>query len=448
MQSQQGPTFSRALYPVYNNPFSVSALKEADKRARRRFALTLILGFLLWLLLGLFVGILGGEGAWWGDRPYDSRWPGALEPIPEADGDVMHCADFLKTLPTSVIVLPPSDKGHFVIPGSQQPHSSPASSLSPSAWWSDEQETTTLSSGDWGGDDGRQHTIYKSKVYFHLPITSEDGFFTLARGRYSAGPIKYILEEPQASKDSPSDAGGSSSSSTSSSHIASLPKIEIEVVARWNDKELLKSSKVCTLSKHTNSTHRTSEYGVGIYTPSRDFPGAYRHLSFETIIRIPPSGLDSLKFLSLEGPMFAPVEINLSPVTFGTAHFNTSNGSIRAHSPLIASDIDMKTSNGAIEGNFSISNKLLLQSSNGRIDAHVDLVKSDEAKDMPHIDVKAHSTNGNVYVNYVRHPQDVVLSSSAKTTNGDAVVTHQPAFEGDFRVSANSLHEYICGGEY
>lgn len=418
-----GPSYSRAIFPVFNNPFSPAAIAAADKRARQRFALTLVLGFLLWLVLGLFVGVVGGEGAAiWGDHPYDSRWPGALEPIPEADGHVLHCADFLKTLPTAVIVLPPTNKGQFVLPGQQHAISS----------HEQPNERTTLNSGDWGGDDGRQHTIYKSKVYFHVPISSEDGFFTLARGRYSAGPIRYVLEEPQSPRDSPTD---DEESSTSSNTVAQ-PKIEIEVVAKWNDKELLKSSKVCALSKHSNSTHRPTEYGVGIYTPSHDFPGAYRHLSFETVIRIPPSGLRSLRSLELEGSMFSPVEINLSPVTFGKAHFNISNGVVRAQSKLIASSIDMHTSNGAIEGQFSVSERLLLQSSNGRIDAHVGLVKADEATDTSHIVVKAHSTNGNVYVDYTDHPQGVVLASSAKTTNGDAVVTHQPTFEGSFSVRA------------
>ncbi|KAK9900203.1 hypothetical protein P389DRAFT_165404 [Cystobasidium minutum MCA 4210] len=436
-----GPTFTRAVYPIYNNPFTPGALAAADKRARRRFALTLILGFLLWLILGLFIGVVGGEGAWWGDRPYDSRWPGALEPIPDSDGDVSHCADFLKNLPTSVIVVPPADKGHFIIP----PHAPSASSLSSqqSGYVSDYDEVVSGAGGDWGGgDDGHQRTIYKSRVFFHLPITSADGLFTLARGQYSSGPIKFVLEEPHASKDSPSDKDEAAEDHVaSSSSSGSSSSIEVEVTARWNDKELLKSSKVCALTKHANSTHHHTERGIGIYTPSHEVPGAYRHLSFETVVRIPPKGLESLKSLALFGPMFAPVDIDLAPVTFSHASFNTSNGSIHVLSALSASIIEMKTSNGAIDGNFSVSDKLLLTSSNGRIDAHVALAKGREAGEdtatSSDIEVKAHTTNGNAYVRYTKHPQDVVLASSVKTTNGDAAVTHQPAFEGRFSLSTS-----------
>lgn len=358
-----------------------------------------------------------------------------MEPIPESDGDILHCADFLKTLPTAVIVVPPADKGHFVIP----PHASSESEQQQQQLLLD---TETLSSGgaDWGGgDDERSRTIYKSRVFFHLPITSDEGLFTIARGQYSSGPIKYVLEERQASKDSPSDDGAQriieDPSKSSSSSSSSPQVIEVEVTARWNDKDLLKSSKVCALAKNSNSTRHHTERGIGIYTPSHEVRGAYRHLSFETIIRIPPKGLVALKTLSLQGPMFAPVDIDLPSVSFGHASFNTSNGSIYARSMLKSSTIEMKTSNGAIEGNFSVSDKLLLTSSNGRIDAHVDLVKEDSEDAQSDIEIEAHTTNGNAHVNYKKHPQGVVLASSVKTTNGDAIVTHQPAFEGTFSVS-------------
>jgi hypothetical protein len=436
-----GPTFSSSLYPVYNDFLSPISLQAADRRARHRFALTLVLGFLLWLLLGLFIGVVGGEGAWWGDQPYRARWPGALEPIPLADGNVTRCADFLRTLPTSVIVVPPdSNKGHFIIPGRGRDSND-----------NDYMQRDSLGRGlfdDDDGDDGHTHTIYKSKVFFHIPIDGENGFFTLARGHYSSGPITYVLEEPKAPKDSPSDEDevlhyGDTKGKSS--------QVEVEVVARWNDKELLKSSKVCTLSKHTNVTggHHYTEYGIGIYTPSHDYPSQHRHLSFETVVRFPPSGLAKLRSLALEGPNFAPVDINLHPLTFDRADFNTSNGSIRAQSDFYAALANIRTSNGAIEGQFSIEDKLDLQSTNGRIDVNVNLIKkatSEEEKQdgqaMSKIQVNAHTNNGNVYINYLKHPQGVVLSSSARSTNGDAGVTHQPAFEGTFSVS--NTKPYRC----
>jgi len=299
-------------------------------------------------------------------------------------------------------------------------------------------DETLLSAQSGGGGGGSPYTVYKSKSYFHFDVDEQDGFFLVGRGRFSVGPVKFVLEEPK-SKDLAVHRQG----------LAKVPVIEVEVTARWNDKDLLKTTKVCSLTRRRNGTsddlvgddreayyHSGKDYGVGIYSPQPDYPDQYRHLSFETIVRFPPSALPRLKNLFLRGPSFTPLDVALSPMQFEHVHFKTENGavSVPPSYSLAANNLTVHTSNGRVEGTFNVSKALHLESSNGAVEARVNLIKPQDAQ-THHISAVGMTSNGNVKLEYLEHPYGVVLESSAQTSNGNAYVDHQPAYEGSFVVS-------------
>lgn len=266
------------------------------------------------------------------------------------------------------------------------------------------------------------------------------------------GPVKYVLEEPK-----------------SKSYVASAsnrPVVEVEVAAVWNDKELLKSTKVCSLKKtrcdgngneqvSTTKGSKGIDWGVGIYSPHPDYPDQYRRLSFETVVRLPTSALPYLDNLRLEGPSFAPIDITLSPVRFGRVDFSTTNGAISVAEKhhLGAEEINLTTSNGHVQGTFNVTSRLHLNSQNGRIDADVNLVKGTAAEKkegvrITDVEVSAITSNGGVRLRYLQHPYGIVLNSQAHTSNGNAEVQHQPAFEGSFSLQTSWGHGSVVSNDH
>ena len=371
----------------------------------------MILGFLVWAVCGTIIGLLGGEGAGWRDKPYHSDWPGALPKIPDEDGNRTACTDFLKALPTSAFIGLPHNGDERWIPRPHLP-------FIPSVSIKRQAETLEAERDQ----SGPPYSFYKSKSFFHFEVTSEDGFYIVGRGRYSIGPVQFVLEEPQGD-----------------SHLSQSgkPVIEVEVAARWNDKELLKTSKVCSLVRNgTDSSGKGRDYGLGIYTPQPEYPEQYRYLSFEIIVRFPPSSLASLRFLGLAGPSFSPVDLALSPINFDVVDIRTENGALVVTPPYSLSSryATLQTSNSRIEGIYNTTDTLRLQSTNGPIRAKVNLIKVLKSEMLEMRAVLAETTNGGVQLQYGQHPYNVVLNSTTRTTNGDADVRHGSAFEGDFHV--------------
>lgn len=342
---------------------------------------TIVLGFMMWTILGLLVTIIGGEGAGLlGDsRPSWSRnhWPGGLPRQPTQDGNITSagCADFLKTLPSSA------------------------------------------------DDTDESHTVYKTRSYFHFEVDETDGVFMLGRGRYATGPVHVVVEEPKSHKGSIA--------------TSDRPLVEIEVMAIWNDKDLLKTVKVCPLIRSAEKGD-WQESGVGIYTPAPDYTEPGKRLSFETIVRLPPTGVSKLRSLNVNGQSFYPLSVAPSPLRFGHVNLVSVNGvvTIPAGHQLAGETVYAYASNGRIDGAFNVSESLRLESSNGPIKADISLIAG--GSEQKEITVTGRTSNGYVDLDYLQQPTNVVLLSSAKTSNGDAKVRHQPAFEGDFSVCSSA----------
>ena len=397
-----GPTYNPELYPAMNNPFSAEAIAAADKRARRRFILALVLGFGVYVLCGVVLGLAGGQ--WSELDPRYGAWPGKLHREPKQDGNVTDCVNFLKSLPSSGVVLPRSPTGD--------------------SGWS--MQGVKASKKHRGGPDGGT-TVYKSKSYLHVPLSEVDGFFLLGTGRFATGPVKLIIAEPQ--------------DTAHSAQPINPDSVEVEVVAIWNDKELLQTVKVCSLTRSGLLPRKEggiyNERGVGIYTPKPEYPDQYKHLTFEVTVRFPPAALHVLQSLSIRGSGFSPVEVALRDVRFDRVSVHTSLGPLvvpHGH-VLTGREINLNTSNGAIEGSYNVSQSLTLDTSNGAIKAAINLEKPDDnARD---IDVNIRTSNGYIHASYLSHPDGVKLSSHLESSNGDVTVTHQPEFEGVWQTATS-----------
>lgn len=387
-----GPTYNPGLFPAYNDPFSPEAIIAADRRARRRFVTALGLGFLTYVLCGVIIGLAGGQG-WWDNDSINGSWPGKLVRSPSMDGNTTECVNFLKSLPSSSIELPRRRL--------------------------DTQAQPKANAAEHRPD--KTNVYYKSKTYLHLPLTTTDGLFILGYGRYAVGPVKFVVEEPQDSHRLAWDR--------------SKPSVEVEVVAVWNDKELLSSTKVCAMQRAGTLPRDTPyiERGVGIYTPQPAYPDQHRQVSFETVVRFPPSALHELQSLAVRGAGLSPVEIAIPHTQFDRIDLNTSLGPVTVPSShlLMARELKVRTENGQIDGTFNVSELLDLTTSNGAIRARVNLQKPGRS-DFEDVHVAAQTSNGYIVMEYPSHPYGVVLNSSLRSSNGDVSARMGSAFEGGF----------------
>lgn len=385
--------------------------------------MSLVLGIFLWAALGTLVGFIGGDGAsWWGGDGSDKggdwhgrgSWPGNLKRLPEQDGNVTECADFLKSLPTGAIVIPsPADT---IDMGRRIPEGERWNQNHWPRWLRNRMANlpftgTSVDAQDVPGSD--TSTFYKSKTYFHVPVTAKDGLFLLGSGRFSVGPVTVVVTEP-----------------AHSSGKDGVARVEYEVIARWNDKDLLKSAKVCSLERSSKQGDGMTR-GVGIYTPAPEFSDPYRHLSFETIIRIPP-GLVSISDLTIDGPIFSPLSLDVPSVQFSTVNLTTQDSTVRSDKPLRAESIAIRNTNGDISGLFNVSETLSLVTSNGGIEASVHLLDSSSHSDA---NVAVQTTNGNAALTYLSQPESRTLQSSCISNNGRVSVLHRPTFSGTFSLS-------------
>ena len=388
-------------------------MAAADKRARKRFIMSMLLGFLVWLVCGTIVGLLGGEGAGWTDKPYHPDWPGSLPKTVDDDGNRTFCTDFMKALPNSAVTVPShSDVTHW----SPRPHIPFMPYDVPGRG-----AMTVRANSDAGGPP---YTLYKSKRFFHFPMTEADGFYIIGRGRYSVGSVRFVAEEPK--------------EKVSSSLEQEKPIVEVEVIAVWNDKQLLKMSKVCALFRNsTTSSQHGVEQGIGIYTPEPEYSDPYRHLSFEIIVRFPPAGLNQSRLLALAGPSFSPINIALSSITFDVVDIKSENGAIIVHPSHVLSSryLTVQTSNGRIEGVYNTTDTTRLICTNGSIRAKVNLIQLSNTAASNERTIFTTTTNGNIQLDIGEHPYGIVLNSNAHTTHGNVEVRHGPAFEGHFFVS-------------
>ncbi|KAK0525347.1 hypothetical protein OC835_005643 [Tilletia horrida] len=128
-------------------------------------------------------------------------------------------------------------------------------------------------------------------------------------------------------------------------------------------------------------------------------------------------------------------------------------------SDVVASDADVFSGNGHVEGTFHVSHHLALNSDNGAIDAKVYVEKARDSKTKPlagfftstssggsnddeqsRVDVQAISSNGRVTLTYAAQDAAVLLSSKARSDTGHVTVRHADTFVGDVDLGTDVGH--------
>ncbi|KAI0698306.1 hypothetical protein C8T65DRAFT_697896 [Cerioporus squamosus] len=126
-----------------------------------------------------------------------------------------------------------------------------------------------------------------------------------------------------------------------------------------------------------------------------------------------------------------------------TASLSTSNGEIRGTfrtSELLKVD----TSNARVSVDAALTSggdaevsQLVIQTSNGPIQANISLASGAPLADASKFDVVAHTTNGPVTVAFVEQTANSRVIASLQTTNAPASVKMHPAFEGQFKLRSS-----------
>jgi len=213
--------------------------------------------------------------------------------------------------------------------------------------------------------------------------------------------------------------------------------IKVDVVANYYREYVLNKVKVCKLKRKEGGE------GVGIYVPShrgswhRDdqvsftvtvtFPHTNAHViseknpllinSFETYFSICSHYLHELR----------------NKVFFRELKIRSSDTSIKAES-VDASQLNMRTSNSGISGNFQVNDSLVLDTSNGKIDVNLGIYDTGRRDDGPNIILKTsngpitavanlYSTGVDAYGGSPSTTRDGHFSIDAKTSNAHISLT-------------------------
>ncbi|KAI0043760.1 hypothetical protein FA95DRAFT_1609109 [Auriscalpium vulgare] len=278
---------------------------------------------------------------------------------------------------------------------------------------------------------------------FKLPLEDEDKFTFLARGARSYGGF-HVVES------------------------SDVTDVVVNVDAYYYQKRILGQARVCTIGLHGDSHHK----GVAIYTPSHwPYPRWGHHereqLEFYVTVTLPSSkhSIRHIPQFTTSFHNFAQRFDNLTKFDFGRVSLHTSNGPI-AIKNIVAESLTAETTNGPITGNYNTTSHLLLHTTNSPI--KVGVTASDDGKtDRPTtvnlhttnavlqaslslvanttegrggaFSVQASTTNSPISVATLDAPPDSVLHLTARTTNGHAVVSLHPSYEGTFKASTTNF---------
>ncbi|KAG8930164.1 hypothetical protein FRC03_006468 [Tulasnella sp. 419] len=363
----------------------------------------------------------------------------------------------LLSLVIGTLLTPPSR--HFEWGPPPQPHADDGSPVVCNLPWEKPSDDPALSSPfnpiyvPWDTDDlpsgSELETFvfppYSSRMTMELDSEAPLLYF-LARGSLAWGKIRILTEEVARKSES-------------------NPKVRIDIDVRYWSLIARNRANICILSKDEGAQ------GVGIYTPQR-WPHKFddvEKLLFTITVTIPISGVTPIPLSSLETylPLFKHEIGNLDgKVTFSSLNLKASNAVVVAQS-LQVNHLVIQTSNAPISGFFNVTDLITLSTSNGAIDADVDLRSEDQHSPTElnfrtsnariSTAVALHSTknsrlqsrggwfnlrvstsNGRLNVTVPTAPITSHLNIVASTTNGGSLVDLPSAFEGSFALSTSN----------
>ncbi|KAJ6497498.1 hypothetical protein C8R45DRAFT_1093867 [Mycena sanguinolenta] len=275
--------------------------------------------------------------------------------------------------------------------------------------------------------------VFSSDAAFELQNPSSL-LFLLSQGALSGGHLEVV------------------SSSRSVPHVL--------ITARYHSSHVRDRANVCWMERK----HGVGE-GIGIFTPAA-FDGQTIEDKIDfTITLLLPSGVgSSLPIYNLEThlPSFSHAFDSLRNVLeFDHLVLHSQNEPITAKS-LFARNATVQTSNALISGTFEASNSLSLVTSNAPIDAtvnlrnqniftttelvlrtrnaqletDVNLMTSSATGEGGKFAVKAETSDGPLIMSFPTSPTRSVLKLDAQTSNSEASVWLNHAFEGEFTLKS------------
>ncbi|KAF9558107.1 hypothetical protein CPC08DRAFT_724679 [Agrocybe pediades] len=273
---------------------------------------------------------------------------------------------------------------------------------------------------------------YQSETSFDLPLSS-DTLFLLSRGYQNGGLLDVVT-----SKDQASDS------------------VKVHVDIYYRHSSALEQVKACLL------TRKAAENGVGIFTPEwrRDYERHLYPITFRLQFILPevhptplvvknfetdlPNGRQAFAYLS-EKVLFDRVAIHGSNggihadgVTVTDGNFRTTNGGIDG-TYNSTQNLKLRTTNGSIRVDVGLTNDgdtpdLDVSTSNGMVAASISLLATSKHNTGGSFTVSTTTTNGRLNVDFPASPVDSTLDYNARTSNGYATVSLNPAYEGTFNL--------------
>ncbi|EMD33274.1 hypothetical protein CERSUDRAFT_87591 [Gelatoporia subvermispora B] len=240
--------------------------------------------------------------------------------------------------------------------------------------------------------------------------------------------------------------------------------VRVEIVMKNPKLSAFEHITVCKLERGPEET------SVGIYTPHMRpaAGGDLEQLDMFITILIPQrrNGPVYIPTLDLHLPNFVfTVRYPPEDITFGSVTFTSSNAMVLVER-FAAANLTIKTTNGAIWGNFNISDSLTLKTSNGKIHANatayhnsvrqlptrINMQTSNSAilSDLKMISTAANATrglfsvdakasNGPLKLQVPELPLDSTLNLTASTSNMPVTVALSPAYEGEFTLRTSNM---------
>ncbi|CCO29310.1 hypothetical protein RSOLAG1IB_07890 [Rhizoctonia solani AG-1 IB] len=241
--------------------------------------------------------------------------------------------------------------------------------------------------------------------------------------------------------------------------------IDVKVVARYWTKEALSYTQVCELTKPEGGV------GLGIYTPSRLGTGIGQQIQWTITVTFPTASqfpLNLNAFATDVGNLRHSIEGLGERVHFEHLSLKGSNGAIESDGLSVSQatitssnskisgkfsatdSLILKTTNGAIDADINITNddthkasSLKLQSSNARIASRISLLTTHDQRSQPkggHFTVQATTSNGRLDISYPTTPVNSLLDFTGETSNSNVDVALDASFEGTFAVSTSNSH--------
>ncbi|KZT03914.1 uncharacterized protein LAESUDRAFT_728604 [Laetiporus sulphureus 93-53] len=292
-----------------------------------------------------------------------------------------------------------------------------------------------------GYPEWSQHGLPDPTTSFELPL-SLDALYLFSRGTLSRGTVHFVQDSQWPPRDS----------------------ARVEVSLLHSTTADLEVASVCLMEREEG------QRGIALLTPMKWRTSPSARFRFEVTVLMPATSTEyplNVSAFETDLPMFSHYVDELpSELLFRTLSLRSKDARIHVQS-VHAERAELRTTNGAIEGEFHTSDTLTLTTSNAHIRAdvylyHDDLNESSTKVNMhtsnaaiissvnlistspshPSIggsfEVSSETSNGPLSLTFPFSASSSRLDAIARTSNAHISATVNPAYEGSFEVRTSN----------